>query len=351
MAFKFGNLEVFPHTLNFDFMRFRFVSLTISVLLILFSIAVIAVKGINYSIDFLGGAEINVSVNDASLTRDKVDAAAQKANVGKVDVTTIGAVGSTAGLSDQQSFMLRIQREKGTEENVTTGRAETLVKALETEFGPEKVKVGSITNISGKVGDEEQIRGYMSVLISFVIILLYVGIRFDSRFAPGAVICLFHDVIIALGIMTFLGRPFSVASIAAFLTIVGYSCNDTIIIYDRIREYQANFPRMPIIDVINKSINQTMNRTVLTSTTTLIALVILIFLGGGAIEDFALTMFIGILIGTFSSIYVAAPITIIMDDFMVSRGWRAKEPKQKAKVAKDPNYIPPVVLKRKPEKK
>lgn len=349
MAVKFGNLEVFPHTLDVNFMKYRYISMIVSFGLLIFSFIIIGVKGINYSIDFLGGAEINVSFADTSLPREKIEEIAQRANVGKVEVTTIGAVG--AKTSSEHSYVLRIQREKGTDENVTSGRAETLIKEFENDLGKDKVKVGSITNISGKVGDEEQTRGYMSILVSFVIILIYVGIRFDSRFAPGAVICLLHDVVIALGIMTALNKPFSVSSIAAYLTIVGYSCNDTIIIYDRIREFQANFPRMSMIDVINKSINQTMNRTVLTSATTLIALLILIFMGGGAIEDFALTMFIGILIGTFSSIYVAAPLTIVMDDFLIARGWRDKEQKQKVKVVKDPNYIPPVVIKRKPEKK
>lgn len=344
MAIRFGNVEIFRHDMNFDFMKYRRTWIGLSVVLMVISIAAIAFKGINYSIDFLGGAEVSMTFEDKAITREKIEEIAAKAHVGKVEVSTVGAVGGAGG----EAYLLRIQREKGTDEQATSTRAENLVKEFQKDLGADKVKVGSVTNISGKIGDEEQARGYMAILLSFVMILIYVGVRFDSRFAPGAVLCLLHDVIIALGFMTLFNKPFSVSSIAAFLTIVGYSCNDTIIVYDRIREIQASDPRAPLIDVVNRSINQTMNRTVLTSAMGLIALLILVFLGGGAIEDFALTMFIGIFVGTYSSIYVAAPFTLMMDDFLLKRGWRKEGEAKKAKVEKDPNYIPPVVLKRKP---
>lgn len=346
MGIRFGNVEIFRHDMKFDFMKYRTIWIGFSALMVLIALAAIAVKGVNYSIDFLGGAEVTMSFTDKDISREKIEEVATKAAVGKVEVSTVGAVG---GLGE--SYLLRIQREKGTDETATSTRAEKLVKTFQSDLGADKVKVGSVTNISGKIGDEEQKRGYMAILLSFVMILIYVGIRFDARFAPGAVICLLHDVVIALGVMTLLDKPFSVASIAAFLTIVGYSCNDTIIVYDRIREIQALNPRAPLLDVVNQSINQTMNRTVITSAMGLIALLILVFLGGGAIEDFALTMFIGILVGTYSSIYVAAPLTLVMDNFIIARGWASADRTKKAKVEKDPNYIPPVVLKRKPEGK
>lgn len=345
MAFKLGNLQVFPHTLNVDFMKSRHIWIGISVFLTLASLLFIAVHGLNYSIDFLGGAEVTVTAVDKSITRDNLVKAAESTGVGKVEVTTYGSISVTG----EQSYVLRIQRENGKDETSTSKNVDVMVSGLKKDLGESKIKIDTITNISGKIGREEELKGYLALLLSFLGILIYVSFRFDSRFAPGAVLCLFHDVVIALGVMTAAGRSFSVTSIAAFLTIVGYSVNDTVIVYDRIRETQLINPRMPLVEVVNRSINQTMNRTVLTSATGLIALLVLTFFGGGAIQDFALTMFIGILVGTYSSIYVAAPLTIVMDNFLAARGWK-KDPSEKAVVLKDPNYIPPVILKKKPVK-
>ena len=343
MAFKFGNMEIFPPSFQFDFMKWRRITISISVILVLISLAIIAVKGVNYSIDFLGGSEVNLEVLKPSINRDEVVRVAHAAGLGEVEVTTSSTVGTA---TKSNNYMLRLQRQKGQDETATSNRAYELVNAFKKEMGEENVRVGSITSISGKIGKEEEYKGYMALLLSCLGILVYISARFDSRFAPGAVLCLIHDVIIALGFMTLIDKPFTTASIAAFLTIVGYSTNDTVIVYDRIRETQYLFPRMPVTEVINKSISQTMNRTVLTSGTGLAALLVLAFLGGGAIEDFALTMFIGILVGTYSSIYVAAPLTLVMDDFLQKRGWKPKDRAQLAKVVKDPNYIPPVVLKK-----
>ncbi|NBO37810.1 protein translocase subunit SecF [bacterium] len=344
MSFKLGNIEVFPPHFSFDFMKWRGISIGISGLLVLASILVIAVKGINYSIDFLGGAEVTVSISDLSFDHTKVLKLAEQAGVGKVEVTTIGGNSK----SSENSFVVRIQRERGQDEKEVSSKADDLYKKLEAGVGADKIKLDSKTNISGKIGKEEERKGYFALLLSFIGILIYISLRFDSRFAPGAVLCLVHDVIIALGFMTVTGRSFSTSSIAAFLTIVGYSINDTVIVYDRIRETQLHSPKMEIVEVINRSINQTMNRTVLTSATGLGALVVLTLLGGGALEDFALTMFIGILVGTYSSIYVAAPLTIWMDQFLKRYGWRPEEKAQKAKQKKDPNEIPPVVIRRRP---
>ena len=345
MAFKLGNLQVFPHTLNVDFMKSQRIWIGISVFLTLISVAFIAVHGVNYSIDFLGGAEVTVTAVDKSITRDSLVKSAESTGVGKVEATTYGSI----SVNGEQSYVLRIQRENGKDETSTSKNVDVLVTGLKKNLGEANLRIGSITNISGKIGREEEYKGYMALVLAFIGILIYVSVRFDSRFAPGAVLCLIHDVIIALGFMTAAGRPFSVTSIAAFLTIVGYSVNDTVIVYDRIRETQLINPRMPLVDVVNRSINQTMNRTVLTSATGLVALLVLTFFGGGAIKDFALTMFIGILVGTYSSIYVAAPLTIVMDNFLAARGWK-KVASEKAVVEKDPHYIPPVILKKKPVK-
>ena len=344
MKIRLGNVEIFSPTFLFDFMKWRKFTLTLSVAMVIAAIAVLVFKGINYSIDFLGGAEVQISLTDSSYTREKVLELAQAAKVGSVEVTSIDAADKDSKLA----YVIRIQRERGQDEAEVGGKAEELFKSLQASIGADKVTLGSKTNISGKIGKEEENRGYLALLLSFLGILAYIALRFDARFSPGAVVCLVHDVIIALGIMTLLDHPFTTASIAAFLTIVGYSINDTVIVYDRIRETQETSPKMPIVDVINRSISQTMNRTFLTSSTTLVALLVLVYLGGGAIEDFAQTMFVGILVGTYSSIYVAAPLTITMDGLMKRLGWKPVDPAQKAKLKKDPNDIPPVIIRRRP---
>ncbi len=337
---SFGQVELFPPNLKWDFMKWRHLWVGISLVLSLFSLLAIGIKGINYSIDFTGGVEVSMSMKHGLVSREKVITTAHTAGVGEVEVTSISSVGKKSG----GGYVLRVQRQKGMDEVQVSAAADKLSQKLRSEFGTENIDL-SYASISGKVGKEEQMKGYMAVLLSLLSILIYVGWRFDTRFAPGAVICLFHDVLIALGVMTALGRPFSNTSIAAFLTIVGYSVTDTIIVYDRIREIGALNPRMGLTEVVNKSINQTMSRTVLTQVTVLTALLVMVIWGGGAMFDFALTMLIGVIIGSYSSIYVAAPLTLMLDSMLRRRGIVLSDGAKK-KVEKDPNYIPPVIVRK-----
>ncbi|WGL59324.1 protein translocase subunit SecF [Pigmentibacter sp. JX0631] len=345
MAFKLGNIQVFPHNYYFDFMKWRKFTVGISLLLVILSLVIVAVKGLNYSIDFLGGAEIQVNVVDRSISREKLQEAIKAIGIDHAEVTAYGNI--AVRKDNSESFLIRIQREKGKDENATTGRAAELKEKLTAKFGAEKLVFASTTNISGKVGKEDEYKGYMALLLSCIGILIYIAFRFDARFSPGAVLCLIHNVIIALGFMTLLGRPFNTTSIAAFLTIVGYSINDTVIVYDRIRETRLLQPKMPMIDVVNKSISQTMNRTILTSVTAILALLVLSVLGGGSIEDFAITMLVGVVVGTYSSIYVAAPLTLMMDGYFTKLGWKQKEQKDKAVVEKPKDYAPPIYVRKK----
>ncbi len=349
MSSRIGNWEVFPAHVNFNFMKWRGVSIGISGVLTVLALAVIAIKGVNYSIDFLGGSQIALFSPDGSIDHARLAQSAKQASGGHTEVTSVSNPPGSAqkGLS----YLLLLQRDKGDELDTSTAKAQALVRTLQDELGKDKLVVVSTTHISGKVGKEEEVRGLTALLLACVGILAYVAVRFDSRFAPGAVICLVHNVIIALGAMTLLGRPFSNASIPAFLTIVGYTINDTVIVYDRIRETRLRHPKMPLVDVVNRSINQTLSRTVLTATTALLALIVLILFGGGEIEDFALTMFLGILTGTYSSIYVAAPLTLVMDEWLARLGFARKEKPLRAVSSSGPDYAPPVVLRRKPGKK
>ncbi|WP_338637293.1 protein translocase subunit SecF [Spirobacillus cienkowskii] len=345
MAFKIGNIQVFPHNYYFDFMKWRKVTIGISAFFVVLSLLIVGFKGLNYSIDFLGGAEIQVNVLNNSLTREQLQQTVVQQGFSQAEVTSYGNLATRK--DGESSYLIRIQRQKGQDENATTNRADLLVDKLKTQYGNEKIQIASITNISGKVGREDEFKGYMALLLSCIGILIYIAYRFDTRFAPGAVLCLVHNVIIALGFMTMLDRPFTTASIAAFLTIVGYSINDTVIVYDRIRETRLLQPKMPMVDVVNRSISQTMNRTILTSTTGVLALIVLSVIGGGSIEDFAITMLVGVIVGTYSSIYVAAPLTLMMDKYFNKLGWKQKSQGEAAKVERPKDYAPPIYVRKK----
>jgi preprotein translocase subunit SecF len=328
MKWNLGNIQVFPHNYYFDFMKWRKITVGLSLLCVIASLLIIGIQGLNYSIDFLGGAEIQVNLLDTSITRDSLLNTLKKGGFAHTEVIAYHSVART---DNGQTFVIRIKKEKNQDNSQTSSEADEVIHYLKNQIGKDSLQISSIKNISGKIGKEEEHKGYMALLLSCIGILIYIAFRFDSRFAPGAVLCLLHNVIIALGVMTLLNKPFTISSIAAFLTIVGYSINDTVIVYDRIRETRLHQPRMPMINVVNHSISQTMNRTVLTSTTGIAALVVLTLLGGGSIEDFALTMLVGIVVGTYSSIYVAAPLTLMMDGVLTRMGWVQKDPVAKAK--------------------
>ena len=190
-----------------------------------------------------------------------------------------------------------------------------VVESLEERLGKGSVvDVLSMEWVGPKVGEKLRDDGIKSVLLALLLILIYVALRFDLRFAPGAVACLFHDAIITLGFFVFTRMEVNLTTVAAILTIVGYSVNDTIVVYDRIRENLQKTQERELSKVINVSINETLSRTILTSLTTMIAVLMVAFFGRGTIQDFSIAMIVGILVGTYSSIYVAAPLSIVIDN-------------------------------------
>lgn len=350
MAFQLGNIQLFSASYSFSFMRWRRLTIGISCALVLAALLVIGVKGLNYGIDFLGGTEIQLYAPLSSL--DDLKKTLHDSGFPHAEITTLSPLSQMPSFNGQavsDNYLVRIPRQKGDDEGVTAQKISHLVAQL-SDHKDKAYRFDSLTTISGKVGQEDEWKGAMALLFACIGILIYIGVRFDARFAPGAVLCLIHNVVIALGFMTALGRPFTTASIAAFLTIVGYSINDTVIVYDRIRETRLLQPLRPLVDVVNYSISQTMNRTVLTSITGILALTVLCVLGGGSIQDFAITMLVGIVVGTYSSIYVAAPLTLVMDDWLVKRGFLSKEPKQgAASTARPADFAPPILIRKKPK--
>ena len=182
--------------------------------------------------------------------------------------------------------------------------------------GEDKFEVMAVEMVGPTVGAELRRNGILSILFSLALILVYVAFRFDLSFAPGAVVALGHDVTITVGVFCLIGHEFTLPTIGALLTIVGYSLNDTIVVYDRIRENLRRFPRRDLTEVINVSLNETLSRTLLTSVTTLLAVLALMVLGGPVIADFALALFIGVAIGTYSSIYVASPLILSLQKWL-----------------------------------
>jgi len=264
-------------------------------------VAVIAIYhfGFNYGIDFRGGVKLTVQFKVP--TSDGAIKSALKAN-------GFDAIVQKLGTEKENRFTIKTrQAETSLEET-----ASQAVTALAKAFGAESYTIESEETVGPKVGDELRKKGQLAILFTLIAILIYLSIRFDFNFAPGAIVALTHDVTITLGILVFLGVEFNLTILAAILTIVGYSVNDTIVVFDRIRENARRISSSTLIEVVNDSINTTLSRTIVTSVTTLIVVVILFFFGGGVIHDFALTFIIGIIIGTYSSIFVASPTFIFM---------------------------------------
>ncbi|MCB9731609.1 MAG: protein translocase subunit SecF [Deltaproteobacteria bacterium] len=250
------------------------------------------------------------------------DAEAQKENTGAV------VEGPTLADSRADYEAKKQQELVGKSDRAFTVQVQELRSKIGTklaaDFGPKFVAVENTTSVSASVGADLFANGLLAILYAMVGILIYITVRFDFRYAPGAVIALIHDVIITMGIFAILRVKFSMPIIAALLTIVGYSLNDTIIVMDRVRETLDQFRGRPLSELLNKAINATLSRTVLTSGTTLLTVIAILVFGGGQIADFALALFIGITIGTYSSIYVASPIVEIMDHYIQRREELAK---------------------------
>jgi len=207
---------------------------------------------------------------------------------------------------------------------VASGMADRITQGLSKELAQPDFTTQRIDYVGPQVGKELRNKGIAALLYSMVAILLYVAFRFDLKFAPGAVLAMIHDVIMVAGYYLVTRREFNLTSIAALLTVTGYSINDTIVIYDRIREEMAKFRGKPLPDIINIAVNETLSRTILTSGVTALSLVGLLIFGVGEIWDFAMAMLVGIIVGTYSSVYIASPLTIWIDQRAAARAGGGK---------------------------
>ncbi len=281
---------------KFDFVGSRKVALIFSAALILIGIASLIMKGgPNYGIDFLGGMSIEMKF-DQAISVGEVRDAVTSAGYGNAEIKTFGA--------DNEILIRLEQQETGTE-------VSDAIKAGITQSFPDNPYVVQLVEKVGpKIGSELRTAGFFSIMIALFFILIYIGWRFEFIFAAGAIVAVFHDIIITLGVFSVLNLEISLAIVAAFLTIVGYSLNDTIVVFDRVRENLKVLRRETYEGVVNASINQSLTRTIVTSLTTLVVVVILYFFGGEVIHNFAFALIVGVLIGTYSSIFVASPIIV-----------------------------------------
>jgi preprotein translocase subunit SecF len=293
-----------------NFLSWSPIFAVVSTLVVLAAIAIIGIQDLNYGIDFAGGTEIQVKFpGDVGVS--KVRDFLKGTKVGDAQVQTFG---------DSKELLIRFENAKGKTEQETNLLNMELIKNLTTGLKSSfaGVDIRRVDSVGPQVGAQLKRNGLLAVLYSLLLILIYVGLRFEYNFAPGAVVCLFHDSLITLGILTLLGKEINIQILAAILTIIGYSLNDTIVVFDRIRENIGVYKGRPLDRVINRSINDTLTRTLLTSLTTLIAVLALYFLAGGVIKDFAFAMAIGIVIGTYSSVYIASPLILVFDRMAVA---------------------------------
>ncbi|BAX52118.1 preprotein translocase subunit SecF [Photobacterium damselae subsp. piscicida] len=279
-----------------DFMRWSKLAFAFSILMVSLSIATVATKGLNWGLDFTGGTLIEVSFeNPANL--GQIREALEKADFGDAVVQNFGTA---------RDVMVRLQPRDGVKGEVLGGQ---IISALKEGTG-QNVEMRRIEFVGPNVGDELAEAGGLAILISLLCILMYVSLRFEWRLAAGAVMSLAHDVIITVGIFSFLQVEVDLTIVAALLTVVGYSLNDTIVVFDRIRENFCKMRKGSASDIINSSISQTLSRTLITSGTTLFVVIALFLKGGTMIHGFAMALLIGITVGTYSSIYVASALAL-----------------------------------------
>jgi preprotein translocase subunit SecF len=310
-------MRLVPDNTNFNFFRAARVTFGASAVLVIASVIAFFVMGLNFGIDFRGGTTIRTDSTNAVDVAD-YRAAIDPLGLGDVVITQVF---DPTFAADQHVAMIRIQAQDG-QESISQDIVGNVEAALQT-VDP-AITFASVESVGPKVSGELISKAVYAVLAALVAIVAYIWLRFEWQFAVGAVVALIHDVAVTIGLWAVFQFKFDLATIAALLTIVGYSINDTVVVFDRARENLIKFKQMPLIDVLNLSANETLSRTIMTSGTTLLALIALLALGGDVIRGFVFAITWGIVVGTYSSIYVAKNIVLMLG---VKRDWtKEKKP-------------------------
>ena len=279
---------------NFNFEKnFKLANIS-SLFFVIASVFMIFFKGLNFGIDFKGGTLIELRCDSENIQISDVRASFNNLNLGDVNVKEFGKKGD---------YLIKFERKNFDEKNSIKIIKETVKNKLQGNIDFRRVE-----NVGPKVSKELLESGLLAISLALAAMLFYIWVRFEWQFSIGSIIAIFHDVLITIGLFSLLSLEINLSIVAAVLTIVGYSMNDTVVIYDRIRENLIKYSSLKIGEISNKSINETLSRTVITSTTTLLALISIFILGGEILKGFSLAMIIGVIIGTYSSIFVASPI-------------------------------------------
>jgi preprotein translocase subunit SecF len=292
----FSGIRFIPDDTKLPFMRYSRYGFFLSGVLCILAILIFFTNGLNYGIDFKGGTLIEVRT-PPGVTITDLRERISGLNLGETELQEFGA---------PNDVLIRVENQAGGE-----AQQSEAVSRVTAALGKD-VDVRRVEVVGPKVSAELTRGGTIAVVLAIIMVLIYIWFRFEWQFAVGAVASLLHDVIITIGVLSILRIEFNLNIIAAILTIIGYSLNDTVVIYDRIREYLRKFKKKPFVDLIDEALNSTLARTIITGTSTLIALMSLYVFGGEVIRGFTFTMIFGVLIGTYSSLFVAAPVMILL---------------------------------------
>ena len=290
-------ISLVPVGTKINFLKFRKMAAVFSLFLCVASVGLFAAKGLNFGIDFRGGILLEIRTPGAA-NMSKLRASLGGLGLGEVQLQEFG---------QPTDVLIRIERQAGGEKAQLVA-VEIAKKALGDEVNYRRTEF-----VGPKVGGELIEAGITAVLLALGAMLVYIWFRFEWQFGVGAVIAILHDVLLTIGIFSLLGLEFNLSTVAAILTIAGYSINDTVVVYDRVRENLRKFKQMPLTELLNVSINATLSRTLLTSVTTLIALLALYLFGGEVLRGFSFAMIWGVLVGTYSSIFIAVPLLVYMN--------------------------------------
>lgn len=310
-------LRLWPEKTNVSFMNLRFVALVISVVALLSSAALLATRGLNLGIDFAGGAVIEITEPE-DISADDIRNAVEPLIVGEVQVNSARGTGPNA--PDIAVIRFKPQPPVGEEtpdeaQNRAGDEVNAALKALVDAGLPEgesRFQIRSEASVGPKVSGELFRSGIIALTVALALMMVYISFRFKWQYALGAVAALFHDVILTMGMFSLTGFEFNLATIAALLTIVGYSMNDTVIVFDRVREEARKYKKLELSKVVDLAINATMSRTLLTSGTTLLALLSIFLFGGPVLRGMSFALIFGVIIGTYSSIFVASAVVLML---------------------------------------
>lgn len=300
-------LKLVPSDTKIPFLRYKFVALTVSILMMVASLGLFFTRGVNQGIDFTGGVLLEVG-SDSPLDISRIRAIVAGLNLGDAAIQEFG---------EASDAVIRIERQPADPDNDISDAqaqqiaAQSVLEALQAEFPDMEQR--RVEFVGPKVSGELVGDAALAVSFAIIAVLLYIWIRFEWQFGLGAVIALIHDVVLTLGFFSVTQLEFNLPSIAAILTIVGYSLNDTVVVYDRVREKLRKYRTMDLEELLNFAINKTLSRTVMTSVSTLLALLALFFFGGAVINSFIAAMIWGVVVGTYSSVFVASPILLYLN--------------------------------------